>query len=358
MVVVVRFSKALFSLSVAFSIVASGAELANAYLPPFLSLAESSVPVATSTTMVIGSAPTVFTWAALSPTVGSTMKLSKLVSSTVEGTRVYRVTGTCSLRKKMLLFKRTGRCRVMVSIKPKNGTKLVRSSKAILVSAKKTSYLHPKLSGTPEEQTKQMLPVITKVNGIKGYGPWVMALNELEKSVAPYGMTIWSDPATKIFKISVGGLTSCFRPDSSNTVIDKDEVLVPYSCAQDCLDFELKKKNPFPFYECRIYPQLELTGSPQERAVQVLEAIEKVATISDFTAWSDGLFQLNRSINSYYLYVDSPVNSIADIEKGKNRDWYFITQWYQSGQSSRTCFLWTNASGSVEAKYLKPVSCL
>jgi hypothetical protein len=244
-----------------------------------------------------------------------------------------------------------------MSVQLKKGAKVSRSSKVFIVKAKKASYLEPKLSGTPEEQIRQVLPALNKIDAIKGYGPWVKALYKLETSVVPYGMTVWADPGTGIFKISVGGLTSCFRSEYVNANLNDDEALFPYSCSKDCLDYDLKEKNPFPFYECRLFPQLQLTGTPQEKAKQLVVALEKVAAISDFKMWHDSLFELNRSITSYYLYADSPVNSLTDIDKGKNRDWYFITQWNQTGQSSRVCFLWTNVSGSVDQKFLKPSSC-
>ena len=260
------------------------------------------------------------------------------------------------MRNNVVSFKRAGKCRLSISVQLKKGAKVSRASKAFVVNAKKPSYLQPKLAGTPEEQTNQVLPAIAKINDLDGYGPWVIALYKLKDSVAPYGMTIWADPGSGIFKISVGGLTSCFRPDYNNIDIDEHEVLAPYSCSKECLDYEWRKKNPF--FECRLFPQLQLIGTPQEKATQLVTALEKVASISDLNTRNDSLFQLNRSITSYSLSVRSQANSISDIDNGKNRDFYRITQLDETGRLGRsTCFLWTNVSGSVDQKYLKPSPC-
>ena len=317
---------------------------------------KSSPP--TSSTIVV--APTVsmkpFTWSGRTLTAGTTLKISKLVSTKVKGTRAYRATGACSLRNNVVSFKRVGKCRVSISVQLKKGAKVSRASKAFVVNAKKPSYLQPKLAGTPEEQTNQVLPAIAKIHDLDGYGPWVIALYKLKDSVAPYGMTIWADPGSGIFKISVGGLTSCFRPDYVNADLNDDEVMAPYSCSKECLDYEWRKKNPF--FECRLFPQLQLTGTPEEKAIQLVTALEKVAAISDLNTRNDSLFQLNRSITSYSLSVSSPARSLSDIEKGKNRDLYSITQKDATGRFGRSsCFLWTNVSGSVDQKYLKPSIC-
>ena len=340
--------------AIASSIVVAGILGSAAHASP--ALIKSSPP--TSTTTV--AAPTVsvkpFTWSNRTLNAGTTLKISKLVSTKVKGTRTYRATGACTLRSNVVSFKREGKCRVSISVQLRKGAKVSRASKALVVYAKKPSYLEPKLAGTPEEQTNQVLPAIAKINDLDGYGPWVIALYKLKDSVAPYGMTIWADPGSGIFKISVGGLTSCFRPDYNNIDIDEHEVLAPYSCSKECLDYEWRKKNPF--FECRLFPQLQLIGTPQEKATQLVTALEKVASISDLNTRNDSLFQLNRSITSYSLSVRSQANSISDIDNGKNRDFYRITQLDETGRLGRsTCFLWTNVSGSVDQKYLKPSPC-
>jgi hypothetical protein len=77
------------------------------------------------------------------------LKASKLVSSKIKGTRTYRASGVCSLRKGMLSFKRAGKCRVTVSVKVKNSTKILRSSKVFTVKAK-TAVATPAVSSMPD----------------------------------------------------------------------------------------------------------------------------------------------------------------------------------------------------------------
>ena len=319
-------------------------------------LIKSSPP--TSTTTV--AAPTVsvkpFTWSKRTLNAGTTLKISKLVSTKVKGTRTYRATGACSLRNNVVSFKRVGKCRVTISVQLKKGAKVTRASKALVVNAKKPSYLEPKLSGTPEEQMNQVLPIFIKLDALNGYGEWALAFYKLKTSVAPYGMTIKPYLGQGIYQVTVGGLTSCFLNDEANDHQHPGIVMMPYSCSKECLDIEWKKTNPFD--ECRLFPQLQLTGTPQEKAKQLVAALEKVAAISDFETWSSGLRELNRSITSYSLTAHSQARSLSDIEKGKNRDSYYITQWDETGRLGRsTCFLWTIVSGSVDQKYLKPIVC-
>jgi hypothetical protein len=170
-------------------------------------------------------------------------------------------------------------------------------------------------------------------------------------------MTIEPYLGLGIYKVTVGGVTSCFLNDEVNDWMHPGIVMMPYSCSKECLDYELRKKNPFPFFECRLFPQLQLTGTPQEKGEQLLAALGKVAATSDFETWNDSLFKLNRSITSHYFYIYSPASSFSDVDNGKNRDWYRVTQWDQAGQSRSFCFLWTNVSGSVDQKFLKPSPC-
>ena len=312
----------------------------------------------TSTTTV--ASPTVsvkpFTWSNRTLNAGTTLKISKLVSTKVKGTRTYRATGACSLRNNVVSFKRAGKCRLSISVQLKKGAKVVRASKALVVNAKKPSYLEPKLSGTPEEQMNQVLPIFIKLDALNGYGEWALAFYKLKTSVAPYGMTIKPYLGFGIYEITVGGLKSCFLNDEANDHQHPGIIMIPYSCSKECLDHDWKRKNPF--FECRLFPQLQLTGTPQEKAIQLVTALEKVAAISDLNTRNDSLFQLNRSITSYSLSVSSPARSLSDIEKGKNRDLYSITQMDATGRFGRSsCFLWTNVSGSVDQKFLKPSIC-
>jgi hypothetical protein len=77
-----------------------------------------------------------FVWSSKTITAGSKLKLSKIVTVKVKGTSSYRATGVCSLRKGVMSFNRVGKCRVAVSVKLKNSTKVLRSSKVFTVKAK------------------------------------------------------------------------------------------------------------------------------------------------------------------------------------------------------------------------------
>jgi hypothetical protein len=90
-----------------------------------------------------------FTWSEHALTVGTTVKASKLVSSTIKGTPTYRASGVCSLRKGVLSFNRVGKCRVSVSVKMKNTGKVLRSSKVFMVQAK-TAETSPVTAGMPD----------------------------------------------------------------------------------------------------------------------------------------------------------------------------------------------------------------
>jgi hypothetical protein len=111
---------------------------------------KSADPVATSTTVA---APTVsvksFTWSNRTLSAGSSLKVSKLVSSKAKGLRTYRATGVCSLRNNVLSFNRSGKCRVTVSVQPKKGSKVSRSSKVLNVKAK-TSGSNWTIAGMPD----------------------------------------------------------------------------------------------------------------------------------------------------------------------------------------------------------------
>ena len=86
----------------------------------------TTVPRTTEAKMVVWSSQTV--------TAGSKVKLSKIVSVKVKGKSNYRVSGVCSLRKDVLSFNRTGKCRISVSVKLKSNGKVLRSSKVFTVT--------------------------------------------------------------------------------------------------------------------------------------------------------------------------------------------------------------------------------
>ena len=125
------------------------ASVATATVGSPLQAAETST-TSTSTTIVVS--PSVsskpFTWSQRTLTVGATLKASKLVSSKIKGTRAYRATGACSLRKGVLRFTRTGKCRVTVSVTSKGTKKITRSSKLFTVKAK-TKVAIPAASSMP-----------------------------------------------------------------------------------------------------------------------------------------------------------------------------------------------------------------
>lgn len=90
---------------------------------------------------------------------------------------------------------------------------------------------------------------------------------------------------------------------------------------------------------------MQLTGTPQEQANQVVSAAEKVAAISDFKKWSVALHQLNLSLVSYGVKVVWDPNDV-----GRN-----IYQISMGGQSA--CFLWETVPGTVNEGDLQPHSC-
>ena len=123
-----------------------------------ISTSTTSSTTSTSTTIVVS--PSVsskpFTWSERTLTDGTTLKASKLVSSKIKGTRAYRAKGACSLRKGVLRFTRTGKCRVSVSVIAKGQKKVSRSSKLFTVKAKKSL-----VTGTPSEILDKLRADIT-----------------------------------------------------------------------------------------------------------------------------------------------------------------------------------------------------
>lgn len=128
-------SKSLVSLVVASCVMAIVPGVSQASSATYVYPIKSADPVATSTT-ILTAAPRMFTWSNRALTVGSRLKVSKLVSSKAKGLRTYRATGVCSLRNNVLSFSRSGKCRVSVSVQPKKGSKVSRSSKVLTVRAK------------------------------------------------------------------------------------------------------------------------------------------------------------------------------------------------------------------------------
>ena len=89
-------------------------------------------------------------------------------------------------------------------------------------------------------------------------------------------------------------------------------------------------------------PQLQLTGTPQEQANQVVAATAKVAAVMDFGAWSKKMYQLKQSVASYGITIDAdPGTGIYKISMG----------------SQSACFIWTYKDAESNDKHLAPHPC-
>ena len=102
----------------------------------------------TTTTVPRTTATKTFVWSSQTVTAGSKLKLSKIVSVKVKGKTSYRASGACSLRKGVLSFNRTGKCRISVSVKLKSTGKVLRSSKVFTVTTQAPTP-PPSTSGMP-----------------------------------------------------------------------------------------------------------------------------------------------------------------------------------------------------------------
>ena len=93
-------------------------------------------------------------------------------------------------------------------------------------------------------------------------------------------------------------------------------------------------------------PQMQLTGTPQEQANQVLAATAKVAAYPlSSPQWNQSFVRLNDSLVSYGIRVRWDPN-----ETGRN-----IYQISMDGQSA--CFLWAYADNTSDSRSLQPHSC-
>ena len=89
-------------------------------------------------------------------------------------------------------------------------------------------------------------------------------------------------------------------------------------------------------------PQLQLTGTPQEQANQVVAALTKVAAQNDFGSWSKQLYELKQAVAAYGVTIEAdPGTRIYTISMG--------------GQ--RACFLWTYKDLETNDKHLAPHPC-
>jgi hypothetical protein len=196
--------------------------------------------ISTSTTIVaspsVSSQP--FTWSKRTLTVGATLKASKLVSSKIKGTRTYRATGVCSLRKGVLSFKRAGKCRVTVSVTSTSTKKVTRSSKLFTVKSKQFSVPQMQLTGTPEEQLSQVVAATAKVAAIsdsKGLSSRESndSFGRLNDSLVSYGIKVTWDPNNEgldIYQITMGGQSTCFLWSYGYSASDSRS-LQPHTCS-------------------------------------------------------------------------------------------------------------------------------
>ena len=193
----------------------------------------SGVSLALATTD--GSSGSTFVWSQVSPIVGAKLKVSEVVSSSRKGTRAYRASGACSLRKGLLSFNRVGKCRVSVSVKMKNTGKVLRSSKVFMVSAKTLSVPQMQLTGTPQEQLMQVVAATAKVAAIPlTSSQWNQSLVRLNESLVSYGVTVRWDPnetGRNIYQISMDGQSVCFLWTYADNTSD-NRSLQPHSCAK------------------------------------------------------------------------------------------------------------------------------
>ena len=212
------------------------ASVATATVGSPLQAAETST-TSTSTTIVVS--PSVssqpFTWSQRILTVGATLKASKLVSSKIKGTRAYRATGACSLRKDVLSIKRAGKCRVTVSVTLKGKKKVTRSSKLFMVQWKEFSVPQMKLTGTPEEQLNQVVAATAKVAAHRlSSREWSLSYGRLNYSLVSHGIRVRWDPneqGRNIYQISMDGQSVCFLwTYADNTSMNRS--LQPHSCAK------------------------------------------------------------------------------------------------------------------------------
>ena len=142
-----NIKKSLLVLTISIVIATSSSGALQASSTPLLYPTPAADPVTTTTTPRTTAAKT-FVWSSQTVTVGTKMKLSKIVSVKVKGKSNYRVSGVCSLRKDVLSFNRTGKCRISVSVKLKSNGKVLRSSKVFTVTTQVPTP-HPLTSGMP-----------------------------------------------------------------------------------------------------------------------------------------------------------------------------------------------------------------
>ena len=160
------------------------------------------------------------------------------MSSKIKGTRAYRATGACALRKGVLSFKRAGECRVSVSVTSKGKKKITRSSKLFMVQWKEFSVPQMKLTGTPEEQFNQVVAATEKVAAIsasKGLSSRESndSFGRLNDSLVSYGIKVKWDPndeGRNIYQITMGGQSTCFLWETVPGTFNEGD-LQPHTCS-------------------------------------------------------------------------------------------------------------------------------
>ena len=87
---------------------------------------------------------------------------------------------------------------------------------------------------------------------------------------------------------------------------------------------------------------MQLTGTPQEQANQVVAALAKVAAVEEYGIWVVRLQNLRQSVASYGITIAAdPGNGVYKIS--------------MSGQTA--CFGWTPRDGLEQGFDLRAISC-
>ena len=229
-----KVKKSMLASVIALCVAVPGSGSLQASNAPRLYPTPSADPVTTTTVPRTTAAKTVV-WSSQTVTAGSKVKLSKVVSVKVKGKSSYRASGACSLRKGVLSFNLTGKCRISVSVKLKSNGKVLRSSKVVTVKAKQFSVPQMKLTGTPQEQANQVVSAAEKVAAISDFKKWSVALHQLNLSLVSYGVEVVWDPngvGSNIYQISLGDQRACFLWTEVNPNVSDDMYLKPHSCAK------------------------------------------------------------------------------------------------------------------------------
>jgi len=87
---------------------------------------------------------------------------------------------------------------------------------------------------------------------------------------------------------------------------------------------------------------MQLTGTPQEQANQIVAALAKVAAVDEYGIWVVKLHDLRQSVASYGITIAADPGS----------DVYKISM---SGQTA--CFKWTPRDGVEQGWDMRAISC-